>query len=370
VYESITATAAPRSALNWLRNGAGAAALAELAAGELEISHQVLDAQGHRGAAYLREVLVANGVLPARDEALAATERFVATTLAGIDRDSDRRLVHAYATWRVLRRLRRSARSTGPRTNTCHAHLRITAAARFLAWLSESKTSLDQAGQGDVETWLTGGPARYDVRDFLTWATHSGHAHPLVVPTLTSKPGLATSDDDRWSLVARLLHDDNLELTDRVAGLLLLLYGQQLTRITTMTTDQISTRDHQVLIHFGRNAVLVPEPLASLLLTFIDQGRHVGVGAPATTIWLFPGLLPGRPLTASRLGERLRRLGIYAQAGRRGALVHLAAQLPAAVLADLLNLAPTTAVHWVRDAGGDWSRYAAQLLKDPNHQPC
>ena len=32
----------------------------------------------------------------------------------------------------------------------------------------------------------------------------------------------------------------------------------------------------------------------------------------------------------------------------------LAGQLPAAVLAELLHLHPTTAVHWVAIAGGDW----------------
>ncbi|WP_204801038.1 hypothetical protein [Mycobacterium riyadhense] len=46
----------------------------------------------------------------------------------------------------------------------------------------------------------------------------------------------------------------------------------------------------------------------------------------------------------------------------------MAAQLPAAVLADLLGLAPTTAVKWMRQAGGDWSGYAAELAKARNHQ--
>jgi len=78
---------------------------------------------------------------------------------------------------------------------------------------------------------------------------------------------------------------------------------------------------------------------------------------------------PGRPLTAARLGERLRALGIRGQPGRRTAMTNLAAQVPAAVLADMLNLAPTTTVRWVRDAGGDWSRYAAELAQTGDHQP-
>jgi hypothetical protein len=167
-----------------------------------------------------------------------------------------------------------------------------------------------------------------------------------------------------------MLHDDTLELTDRVAGALLLLYGQQLSRITTMTTDQIVRRGEQVTVRFGRDDIDIPQPLAGLLVALIHDGRRYrGVGSPATTRWLFPGMLPGRPLTASRLGERLRQLGIHAQPAHRATLMSLAGQLPAAVLADLLNIAPTTAVNWVRDAGGDWTRYAAQLAQDRSHRP-
>ena len=95
---------------------------------------------------------------------------------------------------------------------------------------------------------------------------------------------------------------------------------------------------------------------------------HTGVGFPARTRWLFPGGIPGKPITASQLGERLHALGIYAMPGRRAALTDLAAKMPAAVLADLLHLSPGTAVRWVHQAGGDWSRYAAELARERAHQ--
>jgi hypothetical protein len=190
------------------------------------------------------------------------------------------------------------------------------------------------------------------------------------VPRLGRNPGAATSDDDRFAQLSRLLHDADLELTDRVGGALLLLYGQPLSRITAITTDQITRRDQQVFLRFGHHDVHIPEPLATLLTSLLrDRRRYLGVGTPATNNWLFPGLLPGRPLTAARLGERLRALGIRAQPSRRAALTSLAAQLPAAVLAELLHLHPTTAVRWVRAAGGDWNRYAAQLVQARDHQP-
>lgn len=57
IHDAITATSTPRTALNWLRNGAGAAVLADLAAGTTPISHAALDAHPRRrGADYLRHV--------------------------------------------------------------------------------------------------------------------------------------------------------------------------------------------------------------------------------------------------------------------------------------------------------------------------
>jgi hypothetical protein len=150
----------------------------------------------------------------------------------------------------------------------------------------------------------------------------------------------------------------------------MLLFGQNMSRIAALTTSRVARRDDGVTIQLSRNEVPVPEPLGALLLTLIAEGKpYTGIGSPPGSRWLFPGLLPGRPITASRLAERLRALGIPTQAGRRTALTDLAAQLPAAVLADLLGLHPTTAVRWMHQAGADWNRYAAELARTRNHQP-
>ena len=170
--------------------------------------------------------------------------------------------------------------------------------------------------------------------------------------------------DTRWEIVGRLLHDDHLTLTDRVAGCLVLLYAQQLTHIVALTVDQVIAAEDGVHLKLGGSRTIIPEPLGGLLLELAANGRtHTGVGSHVTRHWLFPGLHPGRPLHPSGLGQRLRRLGIATMPGRRAALMHLASQLPAAVLAEILNLHPTTAVHWVAAAGGDWNNYAAQIAR-------
>ncbi len=69
VLDAITAARQPRSALNWLRAGAGASLLADVAAGRLPVTHDALDTHPRRRAAdYLRHMLTANGALPPRDE--------------------------------------------------------------------------------------------------------------------------------------------------------------------------------------------------------------------------------------------------------------------------------------------------------------
>ena len=99
VHEAIVTTRTPRTALNWLRAGAGAPLLADLAAGRLATTHEALDTHpSGRAADYLRHVLVAGGVLPARDEAVTRMEAWVTTLLADIEPAEHRRLLPAYAT--------------------------------------------------------------------------------------------------------------------------------------------------------------------------------------------------------------------------------------------------------------------------------
>jgi len=91
VFYAVTAASQPRSALNWLREGAGASLLADVAAGRLAISHEALDAHPHRRAAdYLRHMLTAAGALPPRDEDLARAGQWLAGVLDTKRRASNR----------------------------------------------------------------------------------------------------------------------------------------------------------------------------------------------------------------------------------------------------------------------------------------
>jgi hypothetical protein len=282
VFEAIVAARQPRSALNWLRTGAGASLLADIAASRLAATHEALDVHSRQRAAdYLRHMLTAGGMLPPRDEGIARAERWAAGVLDSITDHDDRRLIQAYITWHVMRRLRASAgHDHRRRTRTAHARNNVRSAVSLLAWLRGRRTSLPECGQADIDLWLGTGPAAFQARDFLLWAADRGHCTDLDIPAPAHHDGTTATQDHRWAQAARLLHDDSLDLTDRAAGCLLLLYGQRLSRIAAMTASQVTTGDGEVLARLGQHDLPVPEPLAVILTELIRTGRsHTGIGS-------------------------------------------------------------------------------------------
>jgi len=212
VLDAICAARTPKSALNWLRRAGGAAILAEIASDTLPATHQALDDCPHRRAAdHLRQALVAGGVLPPRDEELARTGQWTAGILTAIEPATGRRLVQAYATWHVMRRLRASAGKTGQRrTYTAHARHNIRAAADFTTWLARRGRSLQQCRQADADNWLATSPGAGQVRDFLTWAASRGHCQAPDVPGPASRTGTAASPDERWRMHQNFLRSHDL----------------------------------------------------------------------------------------------------------------------------------------------------------------
>ena len=87
------------------------------------------------------------------------------------------------------------------------------------------------------------------------------------------------------------------------------------------------------------------------------------LGDRRTSPWLFPGGQPGRPVSADRLGQRLRQLGLRPAQTRSTALFQLATELPAAVLARMLGIHIKVAVAWQQAASADWTTYAADVSR-------
>jgi len=109
--------------------------------------------------------------------------------------------------------------------------------------------------------------------------------------------------------------------------------------------------------------IAVADLIGQLHATATPTAVLGGRGSPAS--WLFPGQVPGRHLSVNGLVRQLNTHGIQARIGRSAALINLATDLPAAVLADLLGLHINTAVRWVKRARRDWASYLAARAEAP-----
>lgn len=369
LHQAILEVDNPVTALGWLGRSPAVAVLHRLASGELALTHEALD-ELPRGFAldHLRQ-LVVSGALPDRDPYLARLECAIGQLAATLTHPDDARLLRAYGTWRVLRRLRRSAEHGKLTIHAAHRGRDLAAeAARFLAWLRDHGRCLATCRQADVDQWLASGPTtRQQVRGLLSWAIQQGLLIGITLPPRApAAPPRTLQDARRWVLARRLLHDHTLDPVDRVAGALVVLYAQPVARIARLTRTDLVRDGEKTLLRLGHDRLLLPEPLASLAHQLTSH-RPVGMAGNLdhTPVWLFPGRRPGTPMHPTHLARRLRRLGVDCRASRNTALLQLAAEVPAAVLADLLGLNPNTAIKWVQLAGGNWTRYAAECARIP-----
>jgi hypothetical protein len=351
--------------LNWLHRPSSRQLLAQLAAGTGAVSHDTLDQLQPAGAArHLRHVLIAQKVLSDLDRHLHALERWFEVALAEVDDPDEQRMLRSYLTWTHLRRLR--GRDTGA-TAASVASIRdeIKSAIKLLTWLHDRGQRLRTCTQADLDAWcLLDGRMPHRVRQFIAWCAHRRFTSAVSIasPPVSTHREVFADEDTRWQLARHLLHNNTNTTSDRVAGLLVLLYGQPVARIVRLTTDNIWHSNSQVQLLLGHQPLTVPNPLDKLLLEFLtDRRSTVSPSHPDGHRWLFPGRLHGHALHPQAMGQRLKRLGIHSRIARNTALMDHAVTMPAVVLSKLLGLSTTGAVRWVALAGATGNAYAAEV---------
>jgi hypothetical protein len=369
---AVADAASPDVVLDWLTRGQGGVLLGGLATGEIACTHEGLDALDQTTSViHLRHLLVAAGALPDRDPVLAVTTRWAGEHLAGVDDPVQAGLLRRYLRWRLLPPLRKTA-GNGPLTDaTGYAvRTRLRLATAFLDFLDERERPLHECRAEDLDAWAATRPvyASAGLRPFWAWAIRAGAMPNLVLPRPRgAAPAVpAAGRDERWALARQLLHDDAIPTGDRVAGCLVLIYGQRLGRIVRMTNADILPPATGVVpdgqpgplrLRLGTTPLQIPQPLAGHVRDLAAAHRGPSTAA-VTSPWLFASrLAAGRPMTAKALGDRLARHGVSAAAHRAAALLDLATQMPPSVLADLLGINITTAEHWADLAGRSRSAY-------------
>ncbi len=368
LHQTLATTDRPATVLTWLSSGTPQAMLTELAAGLRPLTHAALDElPASKPLTHLRSVLVATGALPARDEHFIQLERWTTQIVAARADPQEKEILHRYATWHVLRRLRHRIRGTHATHNQAGvARRNITAAVAFLNWLTARDLTLATCPQAGLDQWMAGASTsqRGPTGHFIRWAKNQKLTSLDFPATRWAGPTRVIDAEGRWAQARQLLHDGTLQPGDRVAGLLVLLYAQQPATISRLTLGHIQASGSEVTLRLGREPVVLPEPVAGLVLHLVATRQgHATTGDQGTSPWLLPGGRPGQPISPCRLGERLRQIGIRSGPARSTALFQLATELPAAILARMLGIHIDVAVAWQRASAGDWMSYAADVSR-------
>lgn len=365
----------PASILTWKLSAKIQALLAGLASGDIPLTHEGLDeAAPYEQTAHLRSLLEHNGVLPTRDEPLARFERWLAHKLDAVTEPVVRTPVEQFATWHHLRRLRKaSTPGQHSERSVRYAKQDITEAIKFLAWLHAShQRTAATCRQQDVDEWLASGPTtRSKIRNFFAWAKKSRLNASVQLTYQQPLPSRALTQEQRLAWIKELLVGNPDTLAYRVAGILLLLYAQPLTKIAALPTEAIVPADGEVRISLGQEPIPVPQPFAHLLETHIGNRPNLRTtGGAAPTPWLFPSNRPGRHLDPQFIMKRLRNLGINLLGARNTALQSLVVEVPPPLVAELLGYSYNVTHRHAEIAGQPWG---ATSRRDRHHMcraPC
>lgn len=366
--DALAAAPDPRSVAVWLARSDAARLLRTLAECGETVTHDLLDAlPPGRQVNYIREILVRTSVLPMRNERLERLEPWLDRYLA--DQPADHTLmVRNYAVWYLLHRARRSPRPLVT-AGAARIRRRVRVALEFLTWCDARGRSLTDIDQGDVDTWLaTGDWRRPEVRPFLHWTTQRRITGAVSAPApKPAPPSVFIDEATHLEQLHRCLHDDGIDVDLRAAGALILLYGIATWRVLNLRRNQVHTRDGETFLVLRDHELLLPPQLADLMAQLPRSTRRSTLpDSDASDRLLFPGRTPDRPVDTGGFGKRLKRSGLTIRAGKNTALLGLAAELPAAVLADLLAIDVGTATRWATYAKTEWNDYIAARTSGDN----
>jgi hypothetical protein len=358
----------PRPVLRWAQRTARGPLVQGIRSLGDTLDHAALDGlPPSKSVEWLRNVLVDANALPRRDEYLRRTEMFIDARLRTLDNRDDKVAVRTFSEWHHLRKLRQRAEKR-PLTVGDGAGIRheIRIISEFVADLHQHGRCLATCRQEHVDDWLIRKPTRGQIHQFLSWAVSHGYAHDLKAPMPEDRRTRRTlaGDDERWRLIQYLIEEPGLEAIDRVAGLLVLLYSQQTTRLVTVRVADVTVDESgSMKLKLGTVPITVPAPVDRLFAELVEQRRGYAAVTVSENLWLFPGGRSGRHMSPSRMGIRLKQIGISPLLARNTALIELAGELPAPVIAKLLGFSVKRAVTWNAEAGNTNAQYAAAVAR-------
>ncbi|OHT81887.1 Fis family transcriptional regulator [Mycobacteroides chelonae] len=348
----------PNSGLTWIRQKHVDEALRQIAA-HPELTHEVFDQLPKgRTTNYLRALLVEHDLLPARSERIVRFTDWARESLQRVDAEEHRKLLSQYARWGLERHLR--GKDTVSESAFMAAKQVLTVTIDFCNWLTtEHNVTVEQADQSHIDLWLSeGAVTRQRLDRFIRWAVKSRLVDPVLrVPPHRRGTAPRLSAADQSLVIDTVVHQSTLTPRDRLAAILVIVFGQRVETIAALTWGQILITD-TVTIKLADLPIELTAPLDEPVRQLAADPSNSQTAAHRDSPWIFRGLTPGSHIGPTALRQRLKPT-LSALQARLGTLNQLTQTTPIAILAETLGYSPITLEAHAQASGATYAQYIA-----------
>lgn len=365
VAAALSAMDRPNSGLTWINQPHVSAFLADLAVAPA-ISHKSLDALlASRTRDYVRGLLVEHGALPRRDELLARYTTWSDHALDRLPAGEHRGVVRRFVNWHLIRRMNGTPGGISYGTFV-RSKQTTTVTIDFLTWLTARGTTLDHLSQADLDAWQASGPTTREFASrFLAWAikAHLVNSDLRMQPHRRGTADTMPSSEQSRAVQAVIHQHEHLTDRDRLAAILVLVFGQQVEDVVRLTWDHVTITEDLATITLSETPIALPAPLDQPLRQLHAEPGHGRTAAHPNTPWVFRGDSPGRHLSAAHLRYRLKTV-CPTRPSRLGTLGDLTKTTPIPVLAEILGYNPTTLERHALAVATTYGHYIATRQHD------
>jgi len=367
VFDELVGSERPQTGIWWLRKkpGVGPRLLAQIARGEIEVSHATFRAlPSDRAHDYLRNLLAALSVLEPLDPRIERMQPWLEDFLTSVPA-AHVDILRRYTHWHVLRDMRRAAAQGRLTQSIADAKRRcIRVAAEFLAYLDHRDLTIETATQAALEDFQdhVGRQLRHE-HSFVTWLRNSrintGLQIPYVPRAQPESQRRRRAPLDHRGTARERHHDPPLHPHRRTV--------HAPVRPAPLTTRRDAGRpDQRDRRPSPRRLPQHPDPDAPPSTTFSATTSTTEARASmphAAPSGCSPAATPGRHLATENIRAQLVEIGINPYQRRKAALLQLASDIPAPVLAELIGITNDNAADWARLAARDWTGYIADRAR-------
>jgi len=213
-----------------------------------------------------------------------------------------------------------------------------------------------------LDDWINKGSSTRLICDrFVRWAIKS----KVIAPGLKirphrrgTSPRMSAVEQDQ--AVQKVVYTTELDDRDRAAAILVLVFGQQVERVVTLTWDDVTVSEELVSVRVGEIDIGLPDPLDAPWRRLADHPLHDLTAAHPNSNWVFRGYAPGRHVNPAHLRHRLKDI-FSTRAARLGTLHELTKLAPVAVIAEALGYRPATIERHAVDSAEAYAEYIAAV---------